>query len=155
MGVKVTGLDEAQAELDGLQQRLEDMSPATAAIATEIARFVRTRFATRTGPDGSAWAPLKAASVARKPVSVMEESVYARGTPTGVEYGATADWSDEHQFGTPVMPARPYLPTPSFTSGPAAELWQRVRRIIAQHVALNDADAETDVDDMGFGDFHF
>lgn len=150
--IEVIGLSETEDALEELRQRTEDLGPAMEAIAMEIKRFSDARFATRTAPDGQPWAPLKGSSNDR---GVLRRSVYARGSKDSLVFGASADWADEHQLGTSRMPARPYLPSAAFTSGPVVELWARVRRIIAQHVALNAPAEETPVDDMGFGDFNF
>lgn len=138
------------ARLDELAARLEDMTPATRAVADELLLFVDARWTTRTSPDGQPWALLKGPSKDR---GVMQTSVFARGEATGVVYGASAHWAVHHQRGATHMPARAFLPMPEHTSGPAAELRTRIARIIARHVALNEP-VEDDPGD-GFGDFNF
>lgn len=146
MGAEVHGLDETINDLDGAQERIADLTPATQAIASAIKRFVEARFSTRTGPDGQAWAPTKGPSKDR---GVMRRSVYAEGHASGVRFGASAAWADEHQYGTDRMPARPFLPTGEFTSGPAAQLRDEIAKIIRRHVALLES-SESDSDEISF-----
>lgn len=151
MGIEVRGLDETIEQLNELAERMEDMTPAMQACAVEIKQFVDARFLTRTGPDGSAWAPLKRPS---ESTGTMQSSVYVAPESQGLSFGATANHADEQQLGTRRMPARPYLPTPQFTTGPAAEMWDRVRKIIRRYIAVNEPTPDGP-EDGGFGDFNF
>jgi phage gpG-like protein len=152
MTIEVNGLDEALVDLEALAARMSDMTPATRAIATEVQRFADHCFATRTGPDGARWAPLKGPS---RDKGVMRSGVYAVGTANSVHYGGSIEWTQYHQNGTPTLTARPFLPTSDFTSGPAADLWLRIEKIIARYIALASPTADGPDDENGFGDFRF
>lgn len=56
-----SGLDYLQGMLD----RAKDFSPVLAEIGEDMAESTKRRFATTTAPDGTAWAPNSAATLAR------------------------------------------------------------------------------------------
>jgi hypothetical protein len=148
--VTVRGLEAVLSDLEDVQRRMADMTPATTIIARDIVSFANGCFLSRTGPSGQPWAPLKQPSSS---TGEMRGSVYANASAHGVAFGATANHADEQHYGTRRMPARPFLPTPEFKSGPVVALWERARKTIARHVALSEP-AVGGTDD-GFGDFNF
>lgn len=87
MSVEIRGLDETIERLEGVADRVEDLTPATTQAAERLDAYVAQRFATRTAPDGTAWAPLKRASEA---TGGLEGSVFAEGNATGMRFGARA-----------------------------------------------------------------
>lgn len=147
MSVSVKGLDEAIEYTDAVARRLRDMSPLTRVLAEDVKTLIDDSFAQSRSPDGSPWEALKPSTVKRRrqgsstplvDTGTLRGSVSARGTTTGVMFGAGASYAPFHQFGTRRVPSRPFLPvTPSgdfMRSGPAATELAAIKRAIVEYL---------------------
>lgn len=103
--MEVRGVDETVEMLDGVKERVEDLTPAMEIVAADIKATAARCFAQRVAPDGVPWAPLAPSTIKkRKPNGALERSVFATAHSGGVRFGASADYA-EYQNET-----RPFLP---------------------------------------------
>lgn len=106
-----------------------------AALAETVRKQTIRRFATKTAPDGSKWAPLKPSSVRgrRTPSDILVDTGRLRNSIASKVYGNTAEigtnvfYGKFHQFGTRKMVARPFL---GISPSDAAELRRVAERFI-------------------------
>ena len=57
LSIYINSSDTVRAHLDGLRQRLGDLSEVMAGIGMELESRVSGRFESRTDPNGDAWEP--------------------------------------------------------------------------------------------------
>jgi len=125
MDVRITarGLERKIADLEAMARRLSDLTPVTRVFAEELKTAVDRSFERSVSPTGEGFAPLLPATLARKarlgrspkPLigrGTLRNSVFARGETTTIRYGIgpTAQYGGYHQFGTPTLKPRPFLP---------------------------------------------
>ena len=149
MSVEVTGLDEARTSLEAMAARLRDLSPVMAVIAADTMTLIDDSFAGSRAPDGSTWAPLAASTLRRRrgttatilvDRTILRPSIFARGQPSGLQFGTNVPYGRYHQTGTPRMPRRAFLPvdgTGPFaltSTGPAGTHWQRARASVRRYI---------------------
>lgn len=128
MSITVRGLSETIAGLEAVQQRIEDPSPALEVVASSLRDFVAERFRTRTAPDGTAWAPLKPATIRyRKSDGSLQASIFAHVVGRTIRLGAD-DPAAVFQNAT-----RPFLPS-DLSTGPAAEEGAQLVATVAAYV---------------------
>lgn len=128
MSVTVNGLDEVTDMVEGVAQRAQDPTPALVKSASSLEAFVAQRFATRTAPDGTPWAPLKAHTVRYRETSgELQGSVYAVVEGATIRLGASSDHASYQNA------SRPFLPE-SFDSGPAAAEGERLETTLATYI---------------------
>ena len=149
MTVTQTGVTEAQARLDAMAARLRDLSPVTQIIAADTMTLIDDSFAGSRAPDGAAWAPLAASTLARRrgttatilvDKTILRPSIFARAQPTGLQFGTNVPYGRYHQTGTRRMPRRAFLPIDGSgpytlaASGPAGTHWSRARESIRRYI---------------------
>jgi phage virion morphogenesis protein len=129
----------AQKSLTQLRQKLGDLQPVMANIGESMVRATDNRFRDERAPDGSAWAPLAAATLKRKQrkgkiLKINQETGNLRGTiiyqasGNSVEIGSVLPYSQYPQYGTRRHRARPYL-------GTSDQDLQAIQEIINRYIA--------------------
>ncbi len=105
---------ELNAAFGLLIQHLGDLRPVMASIGEYMIRGTDDRFRDQRSPDGAAWAPLAASTLARKKNSkILTETGRLRGsvtyqaTATSVVVGTNVQYARYHQFGTAPYIIRP------------------------------------------------
>ena len=148
MKVATKGITEKLAELRGMSERLKDLTPAMEAGAQAIVKHVSDRFRSATDPEGAAWKPLAASTVARRrkrsdrilqDTGILKNSITATSNAKSITFGTNVPYAGPHQFGTRKMPRRAFLPVgldgKSFPDvGPAKALVDRIARYIRAYV---------------------
>lgn len=140
--LEIRGLDEDREQIRAMAARLRDLTPVLEACAGDIRAFMAERFASRTGPDGAAWAPGEEPGDGDlDETGELQGSIYARASAHGIDWGATAAHAIFAQVGTRTAPARPFAPVVSIggtwvpvEDGPAGELWTRITEWIRRYV---------------------
>ena len=148
---------EVVAALDRLAAAGRDLTPAMRDVGEHLLNSVRERFRTETAPDGAPWAPLTAATRAKKPRNkgrILTQDGYLRGNlayradSDSVEVGSPSIYAGTHQFGAPAgsfgetsagrpipwgdIPARPFLVDAEGALAPDDEA--AVRDILLKHL---------------------
>ena len=148
---------EVVAALDRLAAAGRDLTPAMRDVGEHLLNSTRERFRTETAPDGAPWAPLTAATRAKKPRNkgrILTQDGYLRGNltyragPDSVEVGSPSIYAGTHQFGAeagsfgetstgrPIpwgdIPARPFLVDAEGALAPDDEA--AVRDILLEHL---------------------
>lgn len=107
--------------LKALSKRMANLRPVMASIGAILETQVRNRRESRTDPDGEAWAPWAASTIATYPADGYGQLLDRSGAmwdKTGPQWRATADsvrvgfdkgYSTYHEFGTRHMPRRGLL----------------------------------------------
>jgi phage virion morphogenesis protein len=128
MALALSITDEAGPALRGLLGALRDLRPAMAAISGIAQASTRRRFDDGKGPDGVAWKPLAASTLAAKaaagktnPKILVDHALLKRGiqrkySSSQAEVGSNLVYAAIHQLGgqagrggTVEIPARPFL----------------------------------------------
>lgn len=148
-----SGLGDVVAELEGMTERMGDLSPATAAGAEATRTAIMERFDTETDFRGQPWAEHSPGWAARrKPAkklvqdSILRGDVHAEGAPDGILFGvsgASEDYAPVQQFGSEdgKTPARPYLPVDENgdfidePGTPGGELMDELEATLADYIA--------------------
>lgn len=150
MTITQTGAREATQSLEAMAARLRDLTPVTQVIAADTAALIDDSFAQSRDPSGTAWEPLKPATVARRrgnkatilvDTGRLRGSIFARGQRTGVQFGTNVPYAAPHQIGGR-LPRRAFLPvemaSPSafqlMTAGPAGQHWDRARESVSHYI---------------------
>ena len=131
--VEVTGIEEVERRLRGIEAAGQDMTLAMASIGEYLARTTRDRFDDEEAPDGTPWAPLSEHTKSRKRRNagkILTLDGYLRmpvfrAESHSVEVGSPRIYAGTHQFGaergafgstgsgSPIpwgdIPARPFL----------------------------------------------
>jgi phage virion morphogenesis protein len=104
---------------DRLLDKLADKKPLLDAIGEYLVASTRTRIrTTKTAPDGTGWAPWAASTAAARVKTggtllyqsgALYDSITAQSTGDTVAVSSALDYAPYLQFGTPNMPARPFL----------------------------------------------
>jgi hypothetical protein len=103
--MEVRGVDETIAMLDGVKERIDDLTPAMEIAALKIKETAARCFAQRVAPDGTPWAPLAESTIKkRKPNGALERSVFADANEKGVKFGASADYASYQNETRPFLP---------------------------------------------------
>ena len=160
--VDASGFAELSLDLEAQQRRLEDLSPVTKVMADQFSTMVQLDvFKNEQSPFGEEWDKLsqKTLDGRRKgrgnsktkqgtvkilqDTTTLKRGVFAKSAPKnsilfGVS-GAGATYAGTHQFGTPKVPRRPFLPVdesgaPSFHAGPAAKWAKRLQNRVVNWV---------------------
>jgi len=79
---EVKGLKEVQALLDELKRAAKHPGPAMDLVGQRMLAMQKRHFIRQEGPDGAAWAPLKAETIARRRVSKKGASETMKGAMT-------------------------------------------------------------------------
>lgn len=118
LAVRVTN-QQVGVVLSKLLGRLEDLSPAFAAIGQEMEARVSARFETESDPSGIPWAPWAPATVASYPPSGnrrildrygdMLNSLNHQVDGNAVRIGFGTQYAAYHEWGTETMPRRGLL----------------------------------------------
>jgi phage virion morphogenesis protein len=116
--------DGVSKALAGLAARVGDLGPALDEIGSSQVAEVQNRFESGKGPDGGAWRPLSAVTLAKRGGSAkmlrdtgaLYDSQVHSVSGTGVKVGTNSAIGGIHQFGGQAgrgrkvtIPARPYL----------------------------------------------
>lgn len=152
MTVTQTGATEAAARLEAMAARLRDLSPVTQVIAADTMTLIDDSLANSRAPDGSAWAPLAASTLAARRGTTatplvdtgrLRGSIFARGSRTGLAFGTNVEYAAPHQLGNASgrPPKRAFLPVEMLgsawslmTSGPAGTHWTRARDAVRRYI---------------------
>ncbi len=150
MTVTQTGVAEATARLEAMAARLRDLSPVMAVAAADTMTLIDDSFAGSRSPDGSTWAPNAPRTIERKGSAVpmidtgrLRQSIFARGSRTGLQFGTNVEYAAPNQVGAGNgrPPKRAFLPVEMLggawrliASGPAGTHWQRVRDAVRRYI---------------------
>lgn len=145
--LRIEGLEEAARELEGVQERMEDMRPVLRVVAQDLKTEVDDAFDESRSPDGKRWKPLAEATVKRRrqgsrtplvDTGTLRNSIAAQAERERLRLGTNVPYAASHQFGREHIPARPFLPiTPEgaiMTTGPAGELWEDAAEMIRRYI---------------------
>lgn len=150
----VRGLTQADAELRAMARRVRDHSPATRLGAAELATLIDDCFALSRAPDGTPFAALKPATIAKRrkgsSTPLVDTARYRRsvsvvGGPRSIRFGTNVAYAIFHQAGTRFIAIRAVFPVELvggrwqlIDRGPAAEAFRRIRGYIENYVATGD-----------------
>lgn len=110
IGLGSKGFPEGVAELQGMIDRIGDLTPAYEIAAERIRKFIDDRFDTSTDPTGKPWPELSEKTIAlrrkgsKKPLvdtSDLRNSIHADAHPDVVKWGTNKIYAGAHQFGLP------------------------------------------------------
>jgi phage virion morphogenesis protein len=111
--------DQVRAELQRIQRKLGDLTPAMAGIAMALETAVSNRFETKTDPLGQPWATWKPSTVKRYPpdgngtlldrYGDMLDSLNSTHTKDTAAIGFGAPYAAYHEWGTQRMERRGLL----------------------------------------------
>lgn len=112
-------IEEARANLNALLERMSNPRPFYLAVGNLLVGSVGENFRRETGPDGTPWAPLSAATIkarqrrGKSAIAILREtgvlagSIASEVADDGVRVGAVPAYAAIHQFGGTIdMPAR-------------------------------------------------
>lgn len=115
----INSSDTVRAHLDGLRQRLGDLSEVMAGIGMELESRISSRFESRTDPNGDAWEPWAPSTKARYPADGNKRLLDRHGDmlgslshtsdATSVTVGFGNPVATYHEWGTEHMPRRGLL----------------------------------------------
>lgn len=114
--MRVRGLDGVQERLQGVERRMQDVSPVTSDIAEQEAARARAAVQSRTSPEGGSWPARKPSTVKRhgsRSSGELASSIAGSATAKSAKVSASAPYAAAVQYGTRTMAARPFLPTES------------------------------------------
>lgn len=119
LGIYINSSDTVRAHLDGLRQRLGDLSEVMAGIGMEMESRVSGRFESRTDPNGDVWEPWAPSTRASYPENGnkrlldrygdMLGSLSHSSDATSVTVGFGNPVATYHEWGTEHMPRRGML----------------------------------------------
>ena len=119
LSIYINSSDTVRAHLDGLRQRMGDLSEVMASIGMELESRISGRFESRTDPNGSAWAPWAQSTVDGYPeggnrrlldrYGDMLASLNHQADATSVRVGFGQPYAAFHEWGTEHMPRRGLL----------------------------------------------
>ena len=119
LSIYINSSDTVRAHLDGLRQRLGDLSEVMAGIGMELESRVSGRFESRTDPNGDAWEPWAPSTKAHYPADGnkrlldrygdMLGSLSHSSDATSVTVGFGNPVATYHEWGTEHMPRRGLL----------------------------------------------
>ena len=119
LSIYVNSSDTVRAHLDGLRQRLGDLSEVMADIGMELESRVSGRFESRTDPNGDAWEPWAPSTKVHYPADGnkrlldrygdMLGSLSHSSDATSVTVGFGNPVATYHEWGTEHMPRRGLL----------------------------------------------
>ena len=119
LSIYINSSDTVRAHLDGLRQRLGDLSEVMAGIGMELESRVSGRFESRTDPNGDAWEPWAPSTKVHYPADGnkrlldrygdMLGSLSHSSDATSVTVGFGNPVATYHEWGTEHMPRRGLL----------------------------------------------
>lgn len=147
MGVRINGLSAVSDLLLSMEQRVSTLEPVLQVYAQDLKTLVDDSFDQSRAPDGSAWAPLAPATIARrrrgssKPLvdtGRLRNSISAVALNDALRVGTNVIYAGIQQFGGRGIPGRPFLPITSggefMDRGPAAEFLERLTKALITYV---------------------
>ena len=133
-----------QTELDGMIKRLENLQPALEPAADALVKLVDDSFLNAQTPWGDAWKPLAESTIRRKGSSrplvdsgVLKNSITAKAEKLRILLGTNVPYAGFHQFGTPNIPKREFLPVKDGefpTEGPAGRTLALIKKYILSYI---------------------
>lgn len=151
MNLKIkSNVEEVEAELEGIESRVRDLTPALRVGAAAIDKLVDDTFQQKRDPAGRPWSPYKPSTVKKHKGRVrsllqntarLRRSWTARATKSAIVFGTNVPYARFHQEGTKHMKARRMAPAEKvggrwrlIAVGPAARVLERIRQAISRHV---------------------
>jgi phage gpG-like protein len=107
-GVSVTGVAATLARIRAVRGRMADLSPVLTVAAQDTRTLIDDSFAGSRAPDGTAWAPLSAKTLARRrggsgnpliDTSNLRGSITAYGRGTTLSFGTFVPYAAPQQWG--------------------------------------------------------
>lgn len=149
--VKITGVDAVVKELSGARDRVRNLTPVMRVAVEDIKAFVSDRFAGEVDPEGNDWQELsqefadarRAGKGSGPDIKILTDTARLRNSVSGtaavdgLEFGASADYAGQHQFGKGV-PKRAFLPIDDdlqpLEVGPSGRLWAEIRAMVERFI---------------------
>ncbi|WP_320034808.1 phage virion morphogenesis protein [Halarcobacter sp.] len=129
MQINTTGLDDLQAKLINIQEKIENTQPLMGELSNHLENIVLNSFEKQMSPDGKPWSPIKARKTDPHPEKILyssgnlQGSLYSKATKDSAIVGLNAvsnsfQYPLTHQFGTDkagrnkkvTIVARPFMP---------------------------------------------
>lgn len=145
------GDERALGLLDGIRERLADMTPLMAAIAGLFRISTRQRFEDQTGPDGARWKPSIRAQltggVTLTHRGILRDSFIDRYTATTAEVGTSDIRARPLHFGATIRPVNAEALVFQLPGGG----WRRVKEVTlpARPILGVSTDDRGDIEDLG------